>query len=60
MSYNVIQENMIRGGLNGQRRNGEGRVRRSQTRAINGIDQNVTLNRALWTLAEGMLRLKTR
>ena len=25
---------------------------------INGIDQNVTLNRALWTLAEGMQRLK--
>ncbi|MBB3147104.1 hypothetical protein FHS21_003520 [Phyllobacterium trifolii] len=60
MSYNVIQENMIRGGLNGQRRNAEGRIRRSQTRAINGIDQNVTLNRALWTLAEGMQRLKTR
>ncbi|NTF47054.1 DUF932 domain-containing protein [Rhizobium rhizogenes] len=59
MPYNVIQENMIRGGLNGQRRNAEGRVRRSQTRAINGIDQNVTLNRALWTLAEGMQRLKT-
>ncbi|NSZ48735.1 DUF945 domain-containing protein [Agrobacterium vitis] len=60
MSYNVIQENMIRGGLNGQRRNAEGRIRRSQTRAVNGIDQNVTLNRALWTLAEGMQRLKTR
>ena len=29
------------------------------TRAINGIDQNVSLNRALWTLAEGMQRLKT-
>ncbi len=58
MSYNVIQENMIRGGLHGQRRNAEGRIRRSQTRAVNGIDQNVTLNRALWTLAEGMQRLK--
>lgn len=60
MSYNVIQENMIKGGLHGQRRNAEGRIRRSQTRAVNGIDQNVTLNRALWTLAEGMQRLKTR
>lgn len=60
MFYNVIQENMIRGGLNGQRRNAEGRIRRSQTRAINGIDQNVSLNRALWTLAEGMQRLKVR
>ena len=57
-TFNVIQENMIRGGLDGRRTNGEGRIRRSQTRAINGIDQNVGLNRALWTLAEGMQRLK--
>jgi hypothetical protein len=28
-------------------------------RAINGIDQNVDLNRGLWTLAEGMQRLKS-
>ncbi len=60
MTYNAIQENIVRGGLHGQKRNSEGRIRRSQTRAINGIDQNVTLNRALWTLAEGMQRLKTR
>ncbi|MCE6075307.1 DUF932 domain-containing protein [Agrobacterium vitis] len=59
-TYNVIQENMIKGGLHGSRRNAEGRMRRSQTRAINGIDQNVTLNRALWTLAEGMQSLKMR
>lgn len=57
-TFNVIQENMIRGGLDVRRTNAEGRIRRSQTRAINGIDQNVGLNRALWTLAEGMQRLK--
>jgi len=60
MTFNAIQENMVKGRLHGQRRNSEGRIRRSQTRAVNGIDQNVTLNRALWTLAEGMQRLKTR
>ncbi|HCF1766128.1 DUF932 domain-containing protein [Paracoccus sp. P2] len=60
MTYNTIQENMIRGGLHGRRQTSDGRIRRSQTRAINGIDQNVTLNRALWTLAEGMQRLKAR
>jgi len=58
-TFNVIQENMIKGGLHGQKRNADGRIRRSQTRAINGIDQNVSLNRALWTLAEGMQLLKT-
>lgn len=58
-TFNVIQENMIRGGLDGRKRNANGHIRRSTTRPINGIDQNVTLNRALWTLAEGMQRLKT-
>ncbi|KUM24443.1 hypothetical protein AU467_30060 [Mesorhizobium loti] len=57
-TFNVIQENLIRGGLSGRRQTADGRIRRSQTRAINGIDQNVGLNRALWTLAEGMQRLK--
>lgn len=57
-TFNVIQENLTKGGLQGRKRNAEGRIRRSQSRAINGIDQNVTLNRALWTLAEGMQRLK--
>ena len=58
-TFNVIQENLIRGGVNGRRQTSDGRIRRSRTRAINGIDQNVGLNRALWTLAEGMQRLKT-
>lgn len=59
-TFNVIQENLIRGGISGRRQTSDGRIRRSQTRAINGIDQNVGLNRALWTLAEGMQRLKGR
>lgn len=58
-SFNVIQENLIRGGLSGRRQTVDGRVRRSHTRPINGIDQNVGLNRALWTLAEEMRRLKS-
>lgn len=57
-TLNVIQENLIRGGLRGRRQTSDGRIRRTQTRAVNGIDQNVGLNRALWTLAEGMQRLK--
>ncbi|OCW57408.1 DUF932 domain-containing protein [Hoeflea olei] len=57
-TFNVIQENLIRGGLRGRRQTSDGRIRRTQTRAVNGIDQNVGLNRALWTLAEGMQRLK--
>lgn len=50
---------MLRGGLSGRRQNANGQIRRSTTRPINGIDQVVGINRALWTLAEGMQRLKT-
>lgn len=57
-TFNVIQEHLTKGGLQGRRQMADGRIRRTQTRPINGIDQNVGLNRALWTLAEGMQRLK--
>lgn len=57
-TFNAVQENIIRGGLLGQRRDERGRINRRRTRPINGIDQNVGVNRALWTLAEGMKALK--
>ncbi|RQO53411.1 hypothetical protein DBR47_24170 [Paucibacter sp. KBW04] len=53
-TFNRVQENSVKGGLQGRLSNG---VRRS-TRAVTGIDQDVKLNRALWTLAEEMRRLK--
>lgn len=60
--FNVVQENVIRGGQKGwvERTNGRGRteVRRASTRAVAGIDGNRDLNRALWTLAEEMAKLK--
>ncbi len=57
-TFNAVQENIVRGGLNGMRRTDDGRTVRRTTRPINGIDQNVGVNRALWTLAEGMRQLK--
>ncbi len=53
-TFNRIQENLVKGGLNG--RNTQGR--RQRTRPVQGIDQNLRLNRALWMLAEGMQQLK--
>ena len=53
-TFNRVQENMIRGGLRG--RTATGKVMR--TRAVQGIDQNIKLNRALWVLAEEMRRIK--
>ncbi len=53
-AFNAVQENLTRGGLQGRSATG----RRHQTRPIQGIDQNVKINRALWMLAEGMQQLK--
>lgn len=52
-TFQRIQENLIKGGLNG--RNAKGG--RTHTRAIKGIDGDVKLNRALWVMAENMLQL---
>ena len=53
-AFTRVQENLVRGGLLGRAANG----RRHRTRPVQGIDQNVRLNRALWLLADGMQRLK--
>jgi hypothetical protein len=52
--FNRTQENLTQGGLMGRSANG----RRQRTRPVQGIDQNVRLNRALWLLADGMRQLK--
>lgn len=53
-TFNRVQENLMKGGLRGRNRTG----RAVTTRPVNGIDQSVKLNRALWVLAEEMRRLK--
>lgn len=58
-TFNVIQENVIKGGIPYVQTDTNGRrVARRETRPINGIDQNTNLNRALWQLAEEMKALK--
>ena len=52
-TYQRIQENLIKGGLNGRTAKGG----RTHTRAIQGIDGDIKLNRALWVMAENMLQL---
>lgn len=53
-TFNRVQENMTKGGIPGRTRKGK----HTRTRAINGIDQNVKVNRALWVLAEELRRLR--
>ncbi|HII3146315.1 TPA: DUF932 domain-containing protein [Citrobacter braakii] len=50
-TYQRLQENLLKGGLPGHTAKGK----RSHTRAVNGIDGDVKLNRALWVMAENML-----
>lgn len=53
-TFNRIQENLTQGGL--QARSATGR--RVRTKPVTGIDQDVKLNRSLWSLADGMAKLK--
>jgi hypothetical protein len=57
-TFNVIQENVIRGGISAMGRDEHGRPRRMSTREVRGIDGDVKLNKALWQLAERMAELK--
>lgn len=53
-TFNRVQENLVQGGLSGRGTTG----RRMTTRAIAGVNENVKLNRALWSLADGLAQLK--
>lgn len=52
--FNRTQENLIKGGLSARAANG----RRQTTRPVQGIDNGIRLNRALWLLADGLRQLK--
>ncbi len=53
-TFQRAQENLVQGGVRTTDRR-----RRAHTRAVNGIDGNVALNRGLWVLAEEMRRIRT-
>ena len=53
-TFNRVQENLMRGGLDGR----SATNKRMTTRPVQGIDQGIKLNRALWLLADEMRKLK--
>jgi len=54
-TMNVLQEKVIRGGVNVMNKE----TRRShRAREVKGVSENVKLNKAIWTLAEEMRKLK--
>ena len=57
-TFNRVQENAVRGGLTGFGRDANNNLRRRTTREVRGIDENVKLNKALWTLGSEMAKLK--
>jgi Domain of unknown function (DUF932) len=62
-TFNVLQENAIRGGQHGvvNRRNeetGENRIRQITVRPLSSIDGDTALNKALWVLSSRFAALK--
>lgn len=55
-AFNVAQENLIRGGIRVIKRDKEGNLKRSRTRAVGSIDANLKINKGLWNLAEKYFR----
>lgn len=51
-TFNVVQENLIRGGIYTGRKNG----RRQTTRKVTSVDRDLKLNRALWILADELVK----
>lgn len=56
--FNRTQENLIRGGQSGHGIGANGRFKRTTTRAIKGVTEDVRINKALWALTEAMAKLK--
>lgn len=52
-TFNRVQENMTKGGLCGVSATG----RKVRTRAVEGLNRDLKLNKALWTLADEMAKL---
>ncbi len=57
--FNRIQENLLRGGMRGRKRNAFGRLQRSTARAIKSVSEDLRINKALWTLMERFAELKS-
>jgi len=53
-TFNVIQENIIKGGLRGH----SATSRRVKTKAVSGVGEDVKLNKALWEMTEHFRKLK--
>jgi hypothetical protein len=58
-TFNVIQENVIKGGIRIVSENEKGQRTFNRTRAVNSIDRDAKLNKELMQLAQKMMELKS-
>lgn len=54
-AFNIVQENLSKGGVPGRTAKGK----RTTTRPVTGIDGDIKLNQALWKMAEEFAKLKS-
>jgi len=54
-TYNIVQENLLKGGLRSRRNPETGR--RMASRGVKSINEDIRLNKALWTLTDEMAKL---
>lgn len=60
-TYNVVQENIIKGGIRGFAFNPNTvSMRRVTTRPVKSLDRDIKLNQALWVLTEKMAEFKQK
>jgi hypothetical protein len=57
-TFNTVQENCVRGGQKDYAKRKPDGKRMPKSRAVSGIDGNVSLNKALWHLAGKLVELK--
>lgn len=57
-TFNVVQENAVRGGIHTVGRNANNQVRRGTTREVKGIDQSVNFNKALFAFTDYLAKNK--
>jgi len=57
-TYNVVQENIIKGGIRTAKVNKKGQLRRATSRAVKNIDKDIRLNKCLFEMATEMKKLK--
>ena len=55
-TFNVIQENIIRGGVRGT----NAKNRTMKTRAVTSVQNDININKALWKLTEELARIKSQ